>query len=121
MTTQATRIDRSSGIARAFEAGCLAAAVLVPIAIMHEDFMIGFIQMPKVFALRTVALYLVAVFAIEWAMGRWGGGPEWGGRVGSSRWRGAGARPCRPTPRSWSSWAPERSCSQRLFPSRSPP
>ncbi|MCH8850690.1 MAG: hypothetical protein IIC89_07685, partial [Chloroflexi bacterium] len=46
------------------------AAVLVPAAIMHEDFMLGFIQMPKVFALRTAALYLVAVFAIEWAIGR---------------------------------------------------
>ena len=93
MTTQATRIDRSSGIARAFEAGWLAAAVLVPIAIMHEDFMIGFIQMPKVFALRTVALYLVAVFAIEWAMGRWGGGREWRGPGGEQplarRWRAA--------------------------------
>ena len=55
---------------RAFEAGWLAAAVLVPAAIMHEDYMLGFIQMPKVFALRTAALYLVAVFAIEWAMRR---------------------------------------------------
>lgn len=56
---------------RAFEAGWIAAAVLVPAAIMHEDFMLGFIQMPKVFALRTVALYLVALFAVEWVTRRW--------------------------------------------------
>ena len=35
--------------------------------------MLGFIQMPKVFVLRTVALYLVAAFAIEWAMRGWRG------------------------------------------------
>ncbi|MCH7607256.1 MAG: hypothetical protein IIC94_01625 [Chloroflexi bacterium] len=71
MTTQAAQVAQRNGIPRAFEAGWLVAAVLVPAAIMHQDFMLGFIQMPKVFVLRTAALYLVAVFVIEWAMGRW--------------------------------------------------
>ncbi|MCH8199650.1 MAG: O-antigen ligase family protein, partial [Chloroflexi bacterium] len=71
MTIQAAQVAQRDGIPRAFEAGWLVAAVLVPAAIMHQDFMLGFIQMPKVFVLQTAALYLVAVFVIEWAMGRW--------------------------------------------------
>ena len=73
MTNQsaAAPADRHGTMAHVFEAGWLVAAVLVPAAIMHEDFMVGFIQMPKVFVLRTAALYLGAMFAIEWALGRW--------------------------------------------------
>ena len=76
MTTQTARIARGHGITHAFEAGWLAVAVLVPAAVMHEDFMLGFIQMPKVFALRTAALYLVAVFAIDWVMSQGPTGKE---------------------------------------------
>ena len=70
MTTRTAPLARGVGTRHAFEAGWLVAAVLIPAAITHEDFMLGFIQMPKVFVLRTVALYLVAVFVIEWAAGR---------------------------------------------------
>ena len=52
----------------AIEAGWLLAAALVPVAITHEDFMLGFIQMPKVFVLRTTALYLVVLITFEWAL-----------------------------------------------------
>ena len=59
----------------AIEAGWLLAAALVPVAITHEDFMLGFIQMPKVFVLRTTALYLVVLITFEWA-------PSFGGWCG---------------------------------------
>ena len=52
----------------AIEAGWLVAAALIPVAITHEDFMLGFVQAPKVFVLRTTAFYLVVMLAFEWAL-----------------------------------------------------
>ncbi|MDA0799053.1 MAG: O-antigen ligase family protein [Chloroflexi bacterium] len=47
-------VDRSS------EAGWLAMVVLVPLAITHDTWMDAYTQVPKVFVLRTVTLFLVA-------------------------------------------------------------
>ena len=68
----------------AIEAGWLVAAVLIPVAITHEDFMVGFVQMPKVFVLRTAALYLVVMIAFEWALRRRPTQPEEGSALSRS-------------------------------------
>ena len=52
----------------AIEAGWLLAAALIPLAVTHEDFMLGATEMPKVFVLRTTALYLVVMVTLEWAL-----------------------------------------------------
>ena len=67
-SVQAARAGSQTAIQRAIEAGWLLAAVLVPLGIAPEDYMLGFIQMPKVFALRTLVLYLVVAVTIEWAL-----------------------------------------------------
>ena len=68
MNPQGTQIGGHRGLSKAIEAGWLLAAVLIPVAITHEDFMVGWVQMPKVFVLRTAALYLVVMVAFEWAL-----------------------------------------------------
>lgn len=78
----------------AIEGGWLVAAVLVPAAITHEDFMVGFIQMPKVFVLRTVALYLIAVIAFGWAL-RPRSTRRAEGSVRSRLWRALSLHPAR--------------------------
>jgi len=63
-------VNQAVGLQRAIEAGWLLAAALVPAAIMKDTFMIGWIQMPKVFTLRTLAIYLVVMLVFEWAVVR---------------------------------------------------
>jgi tetratricopeptide (TPR) repeat protein len=53
--------------ARGIEGAWLAAAFLVPLLVVHEDAMVGFIQMPKVFAMRSLAVVLVILLTFEWA------------------------------------------------------
>ena len=65
---QATPTSGHAGMRHAIEAGWLLAAALIPVAITHQDFMLGFIQMPKVLVLRTTALYLVVMITFEWAL-----------------------------------------------------
>ena len=55
---------------KAIEAGWLVAAVLIPVAVTHEDFMVSSIAMPKVFVLRTLALYPIAAVAYGGARSR---------------------------------------------------
>ena len=55
-------------IQRAFEAGWILAVVLVPLASWPESEMLGFIQIPKVFLMRTIAMYFLALLALEWAI-----------------------------------------------------
>jgi tetratricopeptide (TPR) repeat protein len=61
------RTNRPAFFGRAIEGTWLAAAFLVPLLVMHEDAMAGFIQMPKVFAFRSLAVVLVILLAFEWA------------------------------------------------------
>jgi O-antigen ligase/tetratricopeptide (TPR) repeat protein len=63
-------VNQPVGLQRAIEAGWLLAAALVPAAIMKDTFMVGWIQMPKVFMLRTLAIYLVVMLVFEWALAR---------------------------------------------------
>ncbi|MEE8519483.1 MAG: tetratricopeptide repeat protein [Dehalococcoidia bacterium] len=53
---------------RAIEAGWLVAAVGIPLAIMQEQFMLGWIQIPKVFMLRSSALFLAAMLMFDWTL-----------------------------------------------------
>lgn len=69
-TAQGVSVRPPSSIQRPIEAGWLVAATLLPLMITHEDFMVGFIQTPKVFILRTAALYLLAMVAFESALAR---------------------------------------------------
>lgn len=49
--------------------GCwLGAAALVPLAIVPESWAIGFIEGPKIFVLRSIALLLVVLLSAEWAL-----------------------------------------------------
>jgi len=50
------------------EATWLAAALLVPLMVMHEEFMLGFIQVVKVSVFRTFALLLIGLIAFDWAL-----------------------------------------------------
>ena len=61
------RTTRPLFFSRAIEASWLAAACLIPLLVMHENWMSGFIQVPKVFVFRTLALLLVVLIAFEWA------------------------------------------------------
>jgi O-antigen ligase len=60
------RLERyaKSGI----EASWLFAVGIVPIMMLHEDWILGFIQVPKVGILRTVALILIGLLSLEWAV-----------------------------------------------------
>jgi hypothetical protein len=49
------RASLQRSIPTAIEAGWLIAAALVPLALAHELWMAGFVEMPKVAVLRTVA------------------------------------------------------------------
>ena len=71
-----TQTTGPTGLQKAIEAGWLVAAVLIPVAVTHEDFMVSSIEMPKVFVLRTLALYLIAAVAYEWALSRQPTTPE---------------------------------------------
>lgn len=53
---------------RAIEATWLAAVVAVPLALVHKDWMFSSVDMPKVFVLRSLALALIALVALEWAI-----------------------------------------------------
>lgn len=64
----ATRAQSPEFIRRAIEIGWLVAAVTIPLAIVREDFLLGWIQMPKVFMLRTSAIALAALLILEWAL-----------------------------------------------------
>ena len=55
-------------IGHAMEVGWLLAAALVPLAIAHQEWMVGWVQMPKVFLLRSCALFLVTLATLEWAL-----------------------------------------------------
>jgi len=60
----------------------LGAIVLVPIIMMPDTLAVGFIQMPKVFVFRTIALALVALWSLEWSCRPaldwpWRGGRVW--------------------------------------------
>lgn len=64
-------------IGTALEACWLLAAGLVPVAMVHETLMAGYIQMPKVLLVRTVALLIAGLLVAEWAVkGRAGGAPK---------------------------------------------
>jgi O-antigen ligase len=68
MQTQPAASRTPRHLLRAMEACWLIALVLVPLVIMPEGFMQGFIQVPKVFVLRTVAFVLVVLLALEWTL-----------------------------------------------------
>jgi O-antigen ligase len=51
----------------AIEFGVLAFVALVPLAIMPESLVAGFIQVPKVFLARSIALLLLVLVAFDWA------------------------------------------------------
>ena len=53
---------------RTIETSWLAMLVLVPVAIIHETWMDAYTQVPKVFVLRTLTLFLVAALATDAAV-----------------------------------------------------
>lgn len=55
-------------IQRAIEAGWLLAIILVPLAVWHNGDIIGYVQIPKIFLMRTLAVYLVGALLFEWAL-----------------------------------------------------
>ena len=60
--------NRSSSPAnthRAFEIGWLIGIILIPLASWPESQMLGFIQIPKIFIMRTLALYFLALITFE--------------------------------------------------------
>jgi hypothetical protein len=61
------RVSRPQFFARSIEGAWLAAAFLVPLLVVHEATMLGFIQVPKVFALRSLAIAAVVLLVLEWA------------------------------------------------------
>ena len=65
----ATRSSSQLFVDHALEATWLAAVFLIPLMVMHQDFMLGFIQVVKVSVFRTFGLLLVALFAFDWALG----------------------------------------------------
>ena len=59
-------------LALAIEACWLASVALVPLAAVHQDWLVGASEVPKVFLQRTFALLLIVLVVAEWA--RAGGG-----------------------------------------------
>ena len=72
--TSAIRTIRPDFFPRAIEAAWLAAAFFVPVIVMHERVMVGFIQIPKVFVFRSMGLALIALIILEWAFTTFEGG-----------------------------------------------
>ena len=68
MTTSSQSPMRASILDRAIEATWLLCAALVPLLIVPDTWMTGFIQVPKVFLLRTSALLLVVLMGVKWAV-----------------------------------------------------
>lgn len=58
----------NSRMQRAFEAGWLLGIILVPLASWPESEMLGFIQIPKIFVMRTLAIYFLVLLSFEWAV-----------------------------------------------------
>jgi hypothetical protein len=54
-------------IRRAIEAAWLTAAVAIPLAIVHEDWMISSEATPKVLVLHSTAMLLISLVLLEWA------------------------------------------------------
>jgi O-antigen ligase len=52
---------------RAIEGTWLACAIFVPLLIVPDTWIAGFVQVPKVFLLRTAAILLVVLMAMKWA------------------------------------------------------
>ena len=63
------RVHTGSGLTltHAIEGTVLVCVGLLPLAIMPESAMMGFIQVPKMFVLRSIALVLAVLLALEWA------------------------------------------------------
>ena len=79
---------RISWIDRALEGCWLAVAAFLPIFMVPEWLAVGYVQMPKVFLLRSVALLAVVLIVIEWAL-RSRDGHSLSDDVGSARlWLG---------------------------------
>jgi len=53
---------------KVIEGSWLAAAALVPLAILPENTILGSLQMPKVFMLRSIAVLMTILVAAEWAI-----------------------------------------------------
>jgi hypothetical protein len=64
----ATRTNGQIFTERALEATWLAAAFLIPVMVMDENFMLGFIQVVKVSVFRTLGLTIIALYAFDWAL-----------------------------------------------------
>jgi O-antigen ligase len=73
-TTPTSRTIRPDFFPRAIEAAWLFAAFFVPVIVMHERVMVGFIQIPKVFVFRSMGLALIALLILEWAFTTFEGG-----------------------------------------------
>ena len=81
MTASSQKSARATTLDRAIEGTWLVCAAFVPILIMPDTWMTGFVQVPKVFLLRTCAILLVVLMGIRWANGPGGNGLT----VGSGR------------------------------------
>lgn len=74
MTASSQKPARTKTLDRAIEGTWLVCAAIVPILIMPDTWMTGFVQVPKVFLLRTCAILLVVLMGIRWASGPGGNG-----------------------------------------------
>ncbi|MDA0797463.1 MAG: O-antigen ligase family protein [Chloroflexi bacterium] len=67
-TSQRRAFPRSAlTLALAIEACWLASVALVPLAAVHQDWLVGASEVPKVFLQRTFALLLIVLVVAEWA------------------------------------------------------
>jgi hypothetical protein len=66
VTTSTQNPLRATTLDRAIEATWLVCAALVPLLIMPDTWMAGFVQVPKIFLLRTCAILLVVLMGIKW-------------------------------------------------------
>jgi hypothetical protein len=67
VSTSANRRVQESTLDRAIEGTWLTCAALVPLIIVPDTWMVGYVQVPKVFLLRTAAILLVVLMALRWA------------------------------------------------------
>jgi O-antigen ligase len=65
---------RRSTLDRTIEGAWLVCLALLPLMILHESWIAGMIQVPKVFLLRSVALLLAVLLTFEWAFASSRGG-----------------------------------------------